>query len=292
MAFFVVRLLTLDTIAERTDQNGCIFFISHPKKMRLLGKGSYGQVVHEYWQNKEAAVKTFTKKESSKTDPRLELCILRCLDHPNIIQLLSANLLFDGTSYKIVFEYARNGPLLHYNGGNKEYHVSQLLKAIAYCHSMNIAHMDIKPDNILVFEDEHIKLCDFGFARIFGDNETLLTRHWGTPEYSSPEIANKHASYDAFRSDMWSVGVCIHVITTGNFLYKRARHTDKRFRQLLDWGLDVCGGYDRMYDHSRSEVHRHLINNTIRANPTERLSASAALEWISQHKINSVKRGI
>ncbi|MCL4129257.1 UNVERIFIED_CONTAM: hypothetical protein GTU68_016683 [Idotea baltica] len=49
--------------------------------------------------------------------------------------------------------------------------IYQLLKAIEFCHSENVIHRDVKPENILLTKDGVLKLCDFGFARTLGKNQ-------------------------------------------------------------------------------------------------------------------------
>uniref|UniRef100_A0A4W5NSB2 Protein kinase domain-containing protein n=1 Tax=Hucho hucho TaxID=62062 RepID=A0A4W5NSB2_9TELE len=89
-------------------------------------------------------------------------------------------------------------------------YVQQILEGVGYIHSMNILHLDIKPDNILmVFPPrEEIKICDFGFCQ-----EMDTSRHqysqFGTPEFVAPEII--HQDPVTIASDIWSIGVVAYL---------------------------------------------------------------------------------
>lgn len=91
----------------------------------------------------------------------------------------------------------------------------QILKALQFLHSNNIAHLDIKPQNLLLtgpLPDGEVKLCDFGISRLITEG-VELREIVGTPDYVAPEILH----YEAIRleTDMWSIGVLTYVLLTG-----------------------------------------------------------------------------
>jgi serine/threonine protein kinase len=137
----------------------------------------------------------------------------------------------------------------------------QLLTALAALAEVGVVHRDVKPENIMVSEDEterpHLTLIDFGYAALLGggDAPTELTGVAGSPEYAAPEVLSWIAAeadetgevvgepYDA-GCDVWSVGVTAHVLlcaelpfdlpkeATEEALVAAARHVDLSFRRL------------------------------------------------------------
>lgn len=78
-------------------------------------------------------------------------------------------------------------------------------------HARNIIHLDIKPSNILLFEDEIVKLSDYGFAKIMESEFYKDGKMAGSPAYMAPEIYEQK-SY-SFSADVYSLGVTfIHIL--------------------------------------------------------------------------------
>mmetsp|Transcript_5741 Transcript_5741/g.3297 ORF Transcript_5741/g.3297 Transcript_5741/m.3297 type:complete len:105 (+) Transcript_5741:271-585(+) len=69
------------------------------------------------------------------------------------------------------------------------FYVTEIICALDYLHSFNIAYRDLKPENLLIDKEGHIKITDFGFAKVIEDRTMTLC---GTPEYLAPEIIEGH----------------------------------------------------------------------------------------------------
>lgn len=114
------------------------------------------------------------------------------LNHPNIVSLYE--ILSTETNIFIVSEHCPHGDLfdaLARKGRFSEQHtkqwIFQLVDAIQYCHSLGIIHRDLKLENILLDEQDNVKICDFGFARQTDKNQLLKT-FCGSLAYSAPGI--------------------------------------------------------------------------------------------------------
>lgn len=87
---------------------------------------------------------------------------------------------------------------------------TEIVLAFEYLHSMDIAYWDLKPENLLVDKDGHVRITDFGFAKIVKDKTYTLC---GTPEYLAPEIIESKG-HNKF-VDWWALGVLIFEMLAG-----------------------------------------------------------------------------
>ena len=209
----------------------CLNKINNYKMLKLLGKGSYGEVklAIDKISLKKYAIKIYPKKiledPKKKNNIENEIKILKQLDNINIMKLYE---IIKTDNYKyLIMEYIEGISLLDIIKKEKNHYLEekralkifkQIIQAINYCQSKNICHRDIKLENILIIKDDVVKLIDFGFA-VITDKETYQTLLCGSPSYMAPEIV-KREKYIAQYSDIWSLGVLFYSMLYGRFPFK------------------------------------------------------------------------
>ena len=160
-----------------------------------------------------------------------ECDILASLEHPHIARLYDAGVDPNGLPY-LSMEYVHGRPLTGWCDARRlgisarlELYL-QVLGAVQYAHEKGVIHRDIKPSNVLVTESGHVRLLDFGVAKLMEADAQLtqLTNVYGralTPDYASPELL-RGDPVDA-RSDVYSLGVLLYELLTGVRPYRLQR---------------------------------------------------------------------
>ena len=195
-----------------------------------IGRGSMGVVYRARDPNIDrlVAIKTISLAGQSLDDEREyrerfleEARAAGRLSHRGIVTIFDAGEDAETEEPYLVMEYIC-GQSLHRilaDSGRKLpvetalHYVLEIAEALDYAHSHGVIHRDIKPANILIGEDNHAKIADFGVARL---NNTLAThtgRIFGSPAYMAPEQLTRGVA-DA-RSDLFSVGVILYSMLTG-----------------------------------------------------------------------------
>ncbi|KAJ2979145.1 hypothetical protein NUW58_g7275 [Xylaria curta] len=203
-------------------------FLQQYTLLERLGKGHFAEVYLciEKSTGQRYAVKIFTKnpavEERSKMEGlQQEIAVLMGVNHPNVLCLKDT--FNEKNAVYLVLELAPEGELFNHIVAKQKLTedetrklFSQLFQGIKYLHDRNIVHRDIKPENILLVDkDVHVKLADFGLAKIIGE-ESFTTTLCGTPSYVAPEILadGRHRKYTK-AVDIWSLGVVLYICLCG-----------------------------------------------------------------------------
>jgi len=161
------------------------------------------------------AIKKFLESEEDKQVKKIamrEVKMLKMLRHDNLVNLLEVfkrkkklYLVFEYVDRTLLDDLEKNEYGLEMTMA-KEY-LWQILSAVEFCHSRQVIHRDVKPENILVSKEGVVKLCDFGFARIVA-NCPEHTDYVATRWYRAPELLVGDTSYGK-PVDVWAIG-CLY----------------------------------------------------------------------------------
>jgi cyclin-dependent kinase 5 len=141
-----------------------------------------------------------------------EICLLKELKHKNIVRLY--DVLHSDKKLTLVFEHCDQDLKKYFDSLNGEISseivksfMYQLLRGLAFCHSHNVLHRDLKPQNLLINKNNELKLADFGLARAFGIPVKCYSAEVVTLWYRPPDVLFGAKLYTT-SIDCWSAG-CI-----------------------------------------------------------------------------------
>ena len=248
-----------------------------------LGSGGMGDVYKAYNAalNRTAAIKILHQKEMGDRF-RNEAYIQSSVTHPNIARLYEY--LVTGETACIIMEFVEGDPLdvhLHRKGklSNEETEniIKQIAAALAYLHSKDILHRDIKPQNFKVQPNGTITMLDFGIAK--NKYTPKLTQQGymvGTTEYMAPEQFRQQVEK---KSDIWSLGVMAYELITGHMPFGADNAVTMRYKIKK-------GDYTkpRVLVPAVSAKLNTVIEKCLQVNTSNRLSAAEVEMLLSDKK--------
>ncbi|EFC39666.1 3-phosphoinositide-dependent protein kinase-1 [Naegleria gruberi] len=210
--------------------------------LKQLGKGAYSEVFLTKYKKSgthyatKVIKKDFVIKEKKINTVKMEKEVLNMLSHPNIISLFCTYQ--DKDHLYFVLELAPGGELagiIEKYGplslDASRFYMAELIMGLEHIHSKNILHRDLKPENLILSEDLHLKITDFGTAKILKLTKPLTSdgeefeepvlyvkgTFVGTAHYVSPEILKDLPQSES--SDIWALGCILYNFLTGKQLF-------------------------------------------------------------------------
>ncbi|CAN7937259.1 unnamed protein product, partial [Ixodes hexagonus] len=161
----------------------------------------------------------------------------------------------------------------------------QILEAVQFLHDRNIAHLDIKPQNLLLtsaFPQGDILLCDFGISRVIGKG-TEIREIVGTPDYVAPEVLQFEPI--SLATDIWSLGVLTYVLLSGHSPFG-GDTKQETFCNITAGSLDFP---EDLFGHVSSAA-KDFVRRLIVRDASKRLSVKDGLNhpWLATNKLPSL----
>ncbi|EGY22631.1 serine/threonine-protein kinase ksg1 [Verticillium dahliae VdLs.17] len=271
---------------------------------RILGEGSYSTVylATDRQTLKEYAIKVLEKrhiiKEKKIKYVNIEKDTLnRLTEHPGIVRLYYT--FQDENSLYYVLDLCNGGELLGvlkktgtFDVDCTRFYGAQILDAISYMHSRGVIHRDLKPENVLLDDNMHVKITDFGTAKLLKtprelqgpapagggpldgstrdqDGESRAASFVGTAEYVSPELLTSKNACKA--SDLWAFGCIIYQLLAGRPPFKAGTEY-LTFQKIVNLEYEFPTGFPA--------AARDLVERCLVLDPARRLT----VEHIKNHE--------
>mmetsp|Transcript_9341 Transcript_9341/g.27977 ORF Transcript_9341/g.27977 Transcript_9341/m.27977 type:complete len:509 (-) Transcript_9341:44-1570(-) len=244
-----------------------------------IGRGSIGTVARA--QHRETkkwyAVKTLqTQRISADAIEEMmnEIDIMMGLDHPNIVRPLE--LFSTKREIYFVIPFCSGGDLYKrapYSERNAARYIAQISDAVAYMHTFDVVHRDLKFENVLFQSkapESEVMVIDFGLAKAKVSSQKRLHDFVGTIYSMAPEVIR--GSYDA-KCDVWSIGVITYMLLAGAMPFTRFDDEDALLRDLEKERYDMS----RRAIAKRTQDARDFVTTLLKARVDKRPSMAEVL---------------
>lgn len=157
-----------------------------------------------------------------------------------------------------------------------QFYAAEILLGLECLHKEGIIYRDLKPENVVLDGEGHVKLTDFGLSKMFKSGENMAFSFCGTPEYLAPEIV-RGAGYN-FSVDWWSFGIIIYEMLSGINPFKLRNKTNAdKLKMITDQDIPMLPNFSRNAN--------SLLKSLLDRNPIERLGGGeTGIQEIKEHK--------
>ncbi|XP_065920460.1 calcium-independent protein kinase C-like [Dysidea avara] len=231
-----------DVVDEFPADTGTKLTLSDFQFVKVLGKGSFGKVMlaEHKTTGKVYAIKVLKKKsiiedddvDCTLTEKRVLAISAR---HPFLTALHSCFQTKERLFF--VMEYITGGDLMFqiqrsrkFEEDRTRFYSAEIVSALLFLHARGIIYRDLKLDNVLLDQDGHVKVADFGMCKENIANGKLTSTFCGTPDYIAPEILQEK-DYGA-SVDWWALGVLMYEMMAGQPPFE-ADNEDELFESIL-----------------------------------------------------------
>ena len=266
-----------------------------------LGQGGFGSVYKgKLRSGRIVAVKVLIMSKANGQDFINEVATIGRIHHINVVRLVG--FCVQGSKWALIYDFMPNGSLDKFIflkeerktllSWEKMYKIAVGVgRDIEYLHQgcdMQILHFDIKPHNILLDEDFTPKVSDFGLAKLYSTDESMvsLTAAQGTLGYSAPKLFYKNIGGVSYKADVYSFGMSLmEMVGRRKNVNANTEHSSKIC--FPSWVYDRCHQGDNINLGDATEYENKLVRKMvivalwcIQMKPIDRPSMSKALEML------------
>ena len=294
-------------IVELKAKEGMVPKLEQFQVIRVLGEGGFGQVIEVVKRDCgiRYAMKVMQKEAmkhslgvSWRKKIAMEANLLAALQHPFMVNLKYA---FQNNDFLcLIMDLVPSGDLSEFvltarrlTAEQCQWAMMEVVEVLSYMHGQKILYRDLKPENLLVDDEGHVRLIDMGLAVRWTGDKPRRTSRVGTDCYMAPEVrwARKHREAYGMSVDWYTVGVLMYEFSNGALPFS-SRDTAKPVYRPGDFPSEAC---KELCESLLSQDHRARIGCGERGNvEIKEHKYFASVDWdiVSACKVPSPLKGV
>ena len=217
---------------------------------------------------------------------------MKKLNHNNLVSLIEVLDDPNEDSLYMVLEMCKKGVIMKvgvnekadpYDNESCRCWFRDLILGIEYLHAQGVVHRDIKPDNLLLTEDDILKIVDFGVSEMFEKTSDMRTaKSAGSPAFLPPELCvSRHGDISGKAVDVWSMGITLYCLYFGSIPFEKTSVLDL-YESIKNDEIDLKDCAD--------EDFKDLMHRILNKDPSKRITiAELRVGHLSQCEVQLLK---